>query len=243
MSKIYIVGTPIGNLEDITLRALRILKSVDIIACEDTRVSSKLLNFYNIFDKKLITYSKINEQKSAQYIIDIVLNENKTLALVSDAGMPMVSDPGFELINLAKEKNIDIELIPGVNAAVSAFVLSSLSNTFTFHAFPKEKKGQRQQQIKELSLNTAHIFYVSPHKLVAFLDDIELIWKDKAYLFVARELTKLHESTYQGNVETVRAELNKTSQKGEFTIVVKINEEERKKVNKYSQFSKVNNIN
>ncbi|QBF34696.1 16S rRNA (cytidine(1402)-2'-O)-methyltransferase [Mycoplasmopsis phocirhinis] len=240
MSKIYIVGTPIGNLEDITLRALRILNTVDLIACEDTRVSLKLLNHFNIANKKLISYSKINEDKSAEYIVDFLSKENKNLALICDAGMPMISDPGFELINLARQKNIDIILIPGVNAAISAFVLSSLSNTFSFHGFPKEKRGQRQEQIKQLSINTAHIFYVSPHKLTSFLDDLELIWNDRLYLFIVRELTKLHESIYYGNIEKIRRDLTNSSLKGEFTIVVKIEQQQRKKVNKYSHFSKIN---
>ncbi|MBU4689485.1 16S rRNA (cytidine(1402)-2'-O)-methyltransferase [Mycoplasma zalophidermidis] len=240
MSKIYIIGTPIGNLKDITLRALETLKICDAIACEDTRVSGKLLSYYGI-DKKLISYSKINEKKTAEYLIEMCLSEEINLGLVSDAGMPMVSDPGFELISLARKNDISIELIPGVNAAISAFALSGLSSTFVFHGFPKEKKGQRQNQLESLSSDFSHIFYVSPHKLNNFLDDLEIIWADKIQIFIARELTKIHETQYFGNIRDIRTQLDNTSQKGEFTIVIKPVESKKIKINKYAEFSKVKN--
>lgn len=239
MSKIFIVGTPIGNLKDITLRALETLKNVDFIACEDTRVTAKLLNHFTI-SKKLVSYSKINEAKSAQFILNEVMQNDLQIALVSDAGMPLISDPGFELINLARQNNIEIELIPGVNAAISTFALSALSNTFSFHGFPKERQGQRKDQIKNLTCDMAHIFYVSPHKLDLFLDDIEEIWGEKIDVFVARELTKIHESLYFGKISTIKNELNNTSKKGEFTIVLKPLAEQKQKVNKYAKFSKTN---
>ncbi|AIA29709.1 hypothetical protein MCAL160_0057 [Mycoplasmopsis californica HAZ160_1] len=240
MSKIYIVGTPIGNLKDITLRALETLASVDLIACEDTRVSAKLLNHYQI-NKKLVSYSKINESKSAEYIIDTIIKNNLNLALISDAGMPLVSDPGFELIKLARAKNIDVILIPGVNAAISTFSLCALSQTFIFHGFPKEKRIQRQTHFQSLDTQNAHIFYVSPHKLDNFLDDIESVWGEKIELFIARELTKIHETTYCGNITQIRQTLDTTSKKGEFTIAVKIHEVKKEKINKYKHFSKINN--
>ncbi|WP_029608480.1 16S rRNA (cytidine(1402)-2'-O)-methyltransferase [Mycoplasma simbae] len=239
MSKIYIVGTPIGNLKDITLRALETLKFVDLVACEDTRVSEKLLSHFGI-SKKLVSYSKIDESKSAAYIIDLILKNNLNVALVSDAGMPLVSDPGFELIKLARANNIDVQLVPGVNAAISAFALSGLSQTFTFHAFPKEKSGQRLKQIQSLDTENSHIFYVSPHKIDNFFADIQTCWGQQATIFVARELTKIHESFYLGSVEQVKEQLAQTSQKGEFTIVVKMNAAKREKINKYQHFSKVN---
>ncbi|MGV2393608.1 UNVERIFIED_CONTAM: 16S rRNA (cytidine(1402)-2'-O)-methyltransferase [Campylobacter lari] len=172
MSKLYIVGTPIGNLKDITLRAIETLQMVDIIACEDTRVTTKLLDHLNI-KKRLITYNKINEKVSSEGILNLISNQNYNVALVSDAGMPLVSDPGFELVKAARQNNIEIELIPGVNAAISAFALSGLSNTFVFHGFPKEKSGQRRKQIEGLNEENAHVFYVAPHKFDLLIKDIQ----------------------------------------------------------------------
>lgn len=234
MSKIYIVGTPIGNLDDITLRAIDTLKNVDIIACEDTRVTSKLLDHFNI-SKKLIVYNKMNEKSSANGIIKLVKEDNLNVALVCDAGMPLLSDPGFELIKKARNNDIDIELIPGVNAAISAFSLSALSDTFIFHGFPKEKSGQRRKQIEELDHENAHVFYVAPHKFDLLMNDILEVWDDKATLFLARELTKIHETFYYGTPKKIIEELSKGSKKGEYTLVIKIDKPKNKKINKYGK--------
>ncbi|VEU75577.1 Ribosomal RNA small subunit methyltransferase I [Mycoplasmopsis maculosa] len=234
MAKIFLVGTPIGNLKDITFRAIETLKNVDLIACEDTRVTSKLLDYYNI-KKRLITYNKINEKASAEGILELIVKDNLNIALVSDAGMPLVSDPGFELIKKARENNIEVELIPGVSASISAFALSGFSNTFIFHGFPEEKSGRRKKQIENLDKNYAHIFYVSPHKFDLFINDIKEVWFDKANLFLARELTKMHESTYFGTPEEIIKSLDNTSRKGEYTIVVKIAQEKNVKINKYKK--------
>ncbi|ENY69606.1 Hypothetical protein, putative tetrapyrrole methylase family protein [Mycoplasmopsis bovigenitalium 51080] len=240
MSKLFIVGTPIGNLNDITFRALETLRNCDLIACEDTRVTKKLLIHFNI-QKKLISYSKINEAKSAEYIVNILKSENLNVALVSDAGMPLISDPGFDLIKLARLNDIKIEIIPGVNAAISAFALSGLSSTFVFHGFPKERSGQRKEQLTNLDDKNAHIFYISPHKIDLFLNDIENIWGEKCELFLARELTKIHESQYYGTIFDIKNQLKNDPNKGEFTVVIKIKESQRTKVNKYAKFSKFNN--
>ncbi|WP_027334978.1 16S rRNA (cytidine(1402)-2'-O)-methyltransferase [Mycoplasmopsis felifaucium] len=232
MSKIYIVGTPIGNFKDITLRALETLKKVDAIACEDTRVTSNLLSHFDI-QKKLYPYNKFNEKASSKGLIDLIIKNNYDIALVSDAGMPLVSDPGFDLIKEARLNNIEIELIPGVNAAISAFALSGLSNTFIFHGFPKEKSGQRLKQIENLDDENAHVFYVSPHKFDLLVQDIQTVWNDKAQIFLARELTKMHETHYLGTPTEIIEQLNNTSKKGEYTLVLKITKEKKEKVNKY----------
>lgn len=234
MPKIYIVGTPIGNLKDITLRALETFKNVDVIACEDTRVTSILLNHYDI-QKRLISYNKINEKSSAKGLIDLITKDDLKLALVSDAGMPLVNDPGFELVKQARENNIEIELIPGVNAAISAFALSGLSNTFTFLGFPKEKSGQRLEQIKNLNPEHAYVFYVAPHKFESLIQDIDNVWGEQATLFLARELTKVHEQYYLGSANEILEQLKNSSSKGEYTLVIKINETKHVKVNKYAK--------
>ncbi|EFF41201.1 16S rRNA (cytidine(1402)-2'-O)-methyltransferase [Mycoplasmopsis alligatoris] len=237
MTKLFIVGTPIGNLEDITLRALRILKEVDVIACEDTRVTLKLLNHFEISGKKLITYNNFNEGNGAKGILKLIEENNLKVALVSDAGMPVVSDPGFELIRQAIKSNVKFELIPGVSASICAFTLSSFSNTFTFHGFIKDKTQQRINQLNSLD-EQAHIFFVSPHKLLGTLEDIDSVFAQNADVFLGKELTKLHEEHYRGSAqELLNIFKEKDSIKGEFTMVLKTI---KIKKNKYSKYSKNN---
>lgn len=237
MAKLFIVGTPIGNLKDITLRALETLEQVDYIACEDTRVTSKLLNHYNL-KKSLLNYNKFNEKESAKGIIKL-LDQDKNIALVSDAGMPILSDPGFVLIKEVKQTNHQIVLIPGVNAAISAFALANLSNSFVFHCFPKETQNQRIKQLQELQVEHSHIFYVAPHKLINLLQDIDQIYANNAKIFLAKELTKMFEQTFEGTAQELLNEFKaKESIKGEFTLVLKINQEKHQKINKYQHFSK-----
>ncbi|MEA4134610.1 16S rRNA (cytidine(1402)-2'-O)-methyltransferase [Mycoplasma sp. 2704] len=234
MAKLYIVGTPIGNLEDITLRALRTLQEVNIIACEDTRVTSKLLQRYEISNKKLLTYNNFTEKHSAQGIINLISN-GEDVALVSDAGMPVVSDPGFEVIAEARKNNIDIEIIPGVNAAITAFVASNFTNDFTFHGFIKDKTQQRINQLKELNIGT-HIYYVSPHKLISTLEDINSVFNGQEKICLAKELTKLHENLFYGSAsEILQHFANLDSIKGEFTMVLNLPKIKREKVNKYKK--------
>ncbi|KUH47187.1 16S rRNA (cytidine(1402)-2'-O)-methyltransferase [Mycoplasmopsis meleagridis] len=234
MSKIYIVGTPIGNMKDITYRAIEILKEVDLIACEDTRVTKKLLDYWNI-KKKLLVYNKFNEKNSAKGIINKLNSENINLALVSDAGMPLISDPGFDIIKEARNNNIEIELIPGVNAAISTFVLSAFASEFIFLGFPKEKISQREKQIRSFVENYAYIFYVAPHKLLYFIDEIDKIWNDRAQIFLAKELTKMFEKHYTGSPKEIKKLLEKETIKGEFTLVLKLKTHKRIKVNKYAK--------
>ncbi|MBD5422943.1 MAG: 16S rRNA (cytidine(1402)-2'-O)-methyltransferase [Mycoplasma sp.] len=228
--KIFIVGTPIGNFNDITLRALETLKMVDIIACEDTRVTIKLLNHFDIKDKKLISYHNFNEKQSAKGIIDLVINKEKNVALVSDAGMPSISDPGFELIELAKKHSVTLEIIPGVSALTTAITASGLGPNFTFLGFGKNKKNQLENQIKELLPGT-YILFSAPHKVQYLLEIIDKNVKEHI-VFLAREMTKKYETFYCGTANEVLNQI-KSNLKGEITVVLKILESKKIKLNKY----------
>lgn len=193
MPKLYVVGTPIGNLKDITLRAIDTLKSVDVIACEDTRHSLPLLNRYDVH-AKLISYHKFNETQCTETIISLI-REGKSVALISDAGMPSISDPGAELISECRNRGIEIELIPGPTALTSAVTLSGIkSRGFTFLGFlPEKNKDKSVILSKVMSAGLPIVLYVAPHdltKTAAFL--YEMLGDRTCY--VARELTKLHET-------------------------------------------------
>ena len=236
MAKLFIVGTPIGNFEDITLRALETLKNVDVIACEDTRVTQKLLNHFNIKNKKLISYHNFNEYQSAKGIIDLIKNKNQNVALVSDAGMPTISDPGFSLIELAKQEEINFSIIPGVSALTTSMALSSLGPEFTFLGFGKQKKEQLQNQISKLDVGT-YVFFVAPHKIEYFLDVIDFLKIDHK-IFVGREMTKIHETFYEGKANEIKKELIDNNQlKGEFTLILRILKVKKEKINKYASLS------
>lgn len=229
MSKLFVVGTPIGNLKDITLRAIETLKSVSIIACEDTRVTRSLLNHLNIDDKKLIAYHDKNEKASAQGIIKLI-QDGTDVAIVSDAGMPVVSDPGYEVIRQAIAAGVKIEVIPGPSATLTTLVLSNFDTYFKFLGFLKPKSGQRQNQLKDLEPGT-YIAFVSPHSLLAILNDIKIALGAETNVFLARELTKMFETHYRGTIEEVIAQVGDES-RGEFTIAIEV---PKRKVNKYAK--------
>ncbi|MCK5945664.1 MAG: 16S rRNA (cytidine(1402)-2'-O)-methyltransferase [Mycoplasmataceae bacterium] len=229
MNKIYIIGTPIGNLSDITLRALETLKELDVIACEDTRVTRKLLNHYEITSKKLISYHDKNEKASAKGIVDLI-EQGLKVGVVSDAGMPVINDPGFEVIRQCIENDIHIEVIPGVSATTTAIALSNLDTHFKFLGFFKPKTGQRQNQLKKLTPGT-YLAFGSPHRLMGELEDIKEVLGEETKVFIGRELTKKFETHYRGNVVEV-IESVKDEIKGEFTIVFEI---KKVKVNKYAR--------
>ncbi|VEU59376.1 16S rRNA (cytidine(1402)-2'-O)-methyltransferase [Mesomycoplasma neurolyticum] len=232
-NKIYIIGTPIGNLKDITLRALEILNEVDIILCEDTRRSLQLLNHFNIKNKKLISYHKFNEKKIANFITNLFNDENKKIALISDAGMPKISDPGHILIKKCHELKINLEIIPGPSAFVSAYVLSPFEGNFTFLGFLKDKSSQRIKQLTALD-EGVYIAYVSPYKLLKTLEDLEIVFKEKIKIFLAKELTKIHETHYYGTPNEIINFLPETI-KGEYVMCFEIATQKEKKVkeNKY----------
>ena len=217
--KLYIIPTPIGNLEDITLRAVRILKDVDLILAEDTRTSGKLLKHYEI-DTKKFAYHQFNEHKVLASLIER-LAEGESIALITDAGTPGISDPGFLLVRECIKNNIDVECLPGATAFVPALVNSGLPNDkFFFEGFLPHKKG-RQTRLKELSLmpNTL-VFYESPHRLMKTLGQfIEYFGPDRK-ASVSRELTKMHEENVRGTLQEVQDYFKDKSIKGEIVIVV-----------------------
>ncbi|MDZ7293747.1 16S rRNA (cytidine(1402)-2'-O)-methyltransferase [Mycoplasmopsis pulmonis] len=216
MAKIYIVGTPIGNLSDITLRALETLKKVDYIACEDTRVSKILLNHYQI-NKPLFSYHKFNEKAKLNYIFELIELGND-VALISDSGMPVISDPGFLLIREAKKKNIEFEVIPGVSAFTMAFVKSSFPLPFSFLGFLNDKTGKRKNELKKLVAGISYISYVSKYKLIQTLKDLKEVFALNVEVFLTRELTKKFENDYSGTIDEIIEQLGQNI-KGEFTLI------------------------
>ena len=219
MSKLYLIPTPIGNLEDITLRALRILKEVDLILAEDTRVTSKLLQHYEI-KKPVQAHHQHNEHQTITFIADrIAVGEN--VALVSDAGTPGISDPGFLLVRECLQKGIEVECLPGATAFVPALVQSGLPcDAFVFVGFLPQKKG-RQTKLKSLSEeNRTMVFYESPHRLVKALEEFKEHFGVERKISVSRELTKMFEETFRGSVEEAINYFSAKTVKGEIVIVV-----------------------
>lgn len=226
MSKLYIVATPIGNLEDITLRALRILKEVDLILCEDTRQTKKLLNHYQI-NTLCLSYHQHSKLSKIDYILE-QLAQGKNLALVTDAGTPCISDPGSKLVSQAIEKipSLEIYAIPGPSALVSAISVSGLpADKFIFLGFLPRKK-HRQQLLKEIAeAKYAVIFYESPYRILKTLEELELLTGADRQIAVCRELTKKFETTYRGTIKKVIEQLKNPTAgekiKGEFAVVIK----------------------
>lgn len=216
---LYLVSTPIGNLEDITLRALRILREVDIIAAEDTRQTIKLLNHFNI-NKPLTSFFRHNENKKGEYIISL-LEIGKNVALVSDAGTPAISDPGEELVRLAIEAGITIVPIPGPVAGTSGLIISGLpTGRFTFEGFlPMNKKNRRDRLESLENEQRTMIFYEAPHKLKSTLKDMRDSWGNRN-IAIARELTKIHEEVIRTTFDDAILMYEDTSPKGEFVLVV-----------------------
>ena len=221
---LYFVSTPIGNLEDISFRAVNVLRSCDVIACEDTRHSKILLDHYEI-KAKTIAYHKFNEQNSAQGIIDL-LNQGKNVAVISDAGMPVISDPGNILAKKLHENNIKYTIIPGANAGLSALVLSGFdANQFAFFGFLSEKNKELKQQLEDIkSFNGTKIIYSSKYNLNTDLENLYSVLGEVDVAIVS-EITKMHE---QVTFATLPFELNEP--KGEFVIIVKNKEQEKVEV-------------
>lgn len=216
---LYLVGTPIGNLEDITLRALRVLGEVNIIACEDTRTTQKLLNAYKI-KTPTTSYHEHNEMTKAPELV-FQLEEGDHIALVSDAGMPGISDPGYRLIQLAIRHNIRVVPIPGVSAFVAALVASGLpTDSFRFHGFLPSKRSARLAMLGQArQAQRTIVFYEAPHRLMAMLKDMREVMGDRN-IVVAREVTKLHEEFIRGNISSVLEQLNGRTIRGEITVIV-----------------------
>ncbi len=216
--KLYIVPTPIGNLKDITFRALEILKEVDVILAEDTRTSSKLLKHFQI-EKPLRAYHMHNEHKTLEAVVK-ELHQGRQFALISDAGTPAISDPGFLLVREAIRENILVETLPGATAFIPALVNSGLAaHSFAFEGFLPVKKG-RQTKLKELvEEKRTMVFYESPYRIVKTLKDFEEYFGNRQ-ASVSREISKLYEETKRGTLQELAAYFNEKTPKGEFVICV-----------------------
>jgi 16S rRNA (cytidine1402-2'-O)-methyltransferase len=218
--RLYVVATPIGNLEDITYRAVRVLGEVDLIACEDTRQTRKLLDHYGI-QKPAVSYHEHNETERAEELAER-LREGAAIALVSDAGAPLVSDPGYRLVRAAIESGIAVYPIPGPSAVVAALSASGLpTDSFRFAGFLPHKPGQRVKALEAIADERATVvFYEAPHRILESLEAVEQTLGERPVV-VARELTKIHEEFLRGTAAEVRGELaSRDSVKGEITLLI-----------------------
>jgi 16S rRNA (cytidine1402-2'-O)-methyltransferase len=218
---LYLVGTPIGNLEDITLRALRVLKEVDAIACEDTRQTQKLLNHFAI-TTRTTSYHEHNEMtKSAELVKE--MQKGASVALVTDAGMPGISDPGYRLITLAIQNGISVVPVPGASAFLAALVASGLpTDSFRFNGFLPAKRGERRALIETIKASPrTQVFYEAPHRIVETLEDIVEVLGTNRHVVIAREVTKLHEEFLRGRAAEVLENLkSRDAVKGEITLLI-----------------------
>ncbi len=216
---LYLVPTPLGNLKDITFRAIEVLQGVDVILCEDTRTSSKLLHHYNI-QKPLSPYLQHNEHKIASHLVD-QMKVGKTFALITDAGTPAISDPAFLLVRECVANDVKVECLPGATAFVPALVNSGLpTNSFVFEGFLPLKKG-RQTKLKQLALEERTIIvYESPMRLVKSLEEFAVYFGSERQCCVSRELTKMFEENKRGSLQEVAAHFKAKTVKGEIVIVI-----------------------
>jgi 16S rRNA (cytidine1402-2'-O)-methyltransferase len=218
---LYLVGTPIGNLEDITLRALRVLKEVDLIACEDTRQTQKLLNHFSI-STRTTSYHEHNEATKSAELVK-AMQEGASVALVTDAGMPGISDPGYRLITLAIEQGVPVVPVPGASAFLTALIASGLpTDSFRFNGFLPAKRGERRAALEAVRDSPrTQVFYEAPHRIVETLQDVAEICGSARNVVVAREVTKLHEEFLRGRaaevLETLKA---REVVKGEITLLI-----------------------
>lgn len=221
---LYLVGTPIGNLGDITLRAIRVLRSADRIACEDTRQTQKLLNHYGITTPTISCHEHNEAERVPEFIA--AMKQGGRIAVVSDAGMPGISDPGMHLAAAAIKEGIAVHPIPGANAALNALVASGLNTErFVYAGFLPPKAGSRRAELERLAEsvedNTTLVFYEAPHRILETLGDVQAVWGESCRVVVARELTKLHEEFLRGDVAEVKANLAARDRiRGEITLLI-----------------------
>jgi 16S rRNA (cytidine1402-2'-O)-methyltransferase len=219
MSKLYLVPTPIGNLEDMTFRAIRILKEVDFILAEDTRTSGFLLKYYGI-DTKMFSHHKFNEHKSVEHVAERILN-GENAALISDAGTPSISDPGYLLVKTCVEKGVEIECLPGATAFVPALAVSGFSSErFCFEGFLPQKKGRNKKVSALVNEERTMIFYESPYRLTKTLELFIQYFGQDRRATVSREISKLHEENARGTLQELLIHFNSKTVKGEIVIVV-----------------------
>ena len=227
-NSLYIVSTPIGNLEDITLRAINVLKKSDIILCEDTRRSLKLLNHFDI-KKKLISYHKFNEKKKILNIIEYI-NQGKILSLISDAGTPLLSDPGRLLVNECIKKNISVTPIPGVSSITSAMSISGFKDQFLFYGFLPKTENEVKKVLTSLSKNLfSQIFFVPALKINFYIKNFKKYLPGRK-IFIAKELTKIREEFFRGNIDDIKTFNNKM--KGELTVIISSHNNQKKPLDK-----------
>ena len=215
---LYIVATPIGNLEDITLRALRVLKEVDFIAAEDTRHTRKLLNHYGI-ETRMVSFHEHSTPEKRAWLLD-TLRDGQNVALVSDAGTPLISDPGAVLVSEAAQQGIDVTSVPGACAAITALTLSGLGGGFAFLGFLSKKTAERKKQIERAAASDLPaVIYESPHALTDTLKALEGVLEAGRLIVVAKELTKIHERVFRGSIAQAR-ETFSGEIKGEYVLIV-----------------------
>ena len=226
-SGLYLVSTPIGNMEDITFRALNVLKNSDIVLCEDTRRSGKLLSHFKI-KSKLLSYHKFNERKVSYKIIDSI-KKNKVISLITDAGTPTISDPGMILVNKCIEENLSVYPIPGSSAATSAVSVSGFSDQYLFYGFLTKKENELENTLKSLcNLDYSIVFFIPAPKINFYISQFKQYFFDRK-IVIAREMTKIHEEFIRGKVESIKS--LSENLKGELTVVLseKIKEKNIKK--------------
>ena len=226
--KLYVVGTPIGNLSDFSERAKEVLKSVDFIAAEDTRVTTKLLNKFE-FKKSLVSYYEHNRRERGEIIIKRIL-DGETCAIVTDAGMPCISDPGQDLVYLCHENNIPVESVPGPTAFATALAISGMeSGRFTFEGFLSTNKPSRKEHLDELRVETrTMIFYEAPHKLKATLKDMQKVFGDRE-IAIVKELTKIHENVMRTTLCGACEYFEKEDPRGEYVLIIAGVEKQKEK--------------
>ena len=217
--KLYLVPTPIGNLDDMTMRAIKVLQGVDLILAEDTRTSSKLLHHFNI-QKKLTAHHKFNEHKTVE-LISNQLEAGKTMALISDAGTPGISDPGFLLVRKCIENDLEVECLPGATALIPALVNSGLpADRFCFEGFLPQKKGRQKKVQSLIEEERTMIFYESPYRVLKTLEQFCTYFGENRLASISRELTKIHEETKRGTLKELLEYFKSSTVKGEFVLVV-----------------------
>ena len=238
--KLYIVATPIGNMADITFRAIDVLKSVDIILSEDTRNTKKLLNHYNI-EKKIISYYEHNKYEKEELIINL-LYQNQNIALVTDAGTPIISDPGFEIVKKLTELGIKVESIPGPCAIINAVVLCAIDcREFIFLGFLPNEKKQRIEKLEEVKEESKTIIiYIQPHKFIKYLYEMINIFGEDRNVSVCREMTKIHEEIINDNIKKIYELFSQKEIKGEIVLVVEGINKNKKKLKKIEYYNNIN---
>ena len=219
MSKLYVVGTPIGNLGDMSPRAVETLEKVDFIAAEDTRVTLKILNHFNI-KKPMISYHEHNIREKGEYIISRIMN-GENCAIVTDAGMPCISDPGEDIVKLCHDHNVPLEVVPGPSALIAALAVSGLvTSKFTFQGFLTVRKTGRYAELEKIkNEEKTIIFYEAPHKLKATLNDIRAVFGNRR-ISIAREITKIHEEVKRTTLDEAIEYYKEVNPKGEYVLIV-----------------------